>query len=222
MASSSSRHAKAVVEVLRGRYGQTFAAEAGIKLADQPGPLYQLLVLSTLLSARISAQIAVAAARELFAAGYRTPQAMRDASWQDRVDALGRGHYRRYDERTATMLGRGAELLIDRWGGDLEKLRSEAEGDVRRIGELLTEFPGIGPAGAGIFLREVQAVWPEVVPYLDRKVLDGARKVGLPPSAQELAELAGSGTELAGLAAALIRVSRGSRAAEEVVAAAAG
>ncbi len=28
---------------------------------------------------------------------------MSEASWQDRVDALGRGHYRRYDERTATM-----------------------------------------------------------------------------------------------------------------------
>ena len=215
-------HTESIVRELLTRHGRLYAEDAGIRLADRPGPLYQLLVLATLLSAPITAETAVAAARELFAAGYRSPKAMSEASWQDRVDALGRGHYRRYDERTATMLGRGAELLIDRWGGDLEKLRSEAEGDVRRIGELLTEFPGIGPAGAGIFLREVQAVWPEVVPYLDRKVLDGARKVGLPPSAQELAELAGSGTELAGLAAALIRVSRGSRAAEEVVAAAAG
>jgi hypothetical protein len=211
-----------VVEVLLDRYGRTFAEEAGIKLADKPGPLYQLLVLSTLLSARISADIAVAAARELFAAGYRTPQAMRDASWQDRVDALGRGHYRRYDERTATMLGRGAELLIDRWDGDLRKLRSEAKGDARHIGELLTEFPGIGPSGADIFLREVQAVWPEAAPHLDSKVLDGARKVGLPGETRKLADLAGSGTTLAQLAAALIRVSRGSRAAEEVVAAAGG
>ena len=222
MASSSTPDTKARAKVLLDRYGQTFAEEAGIKLADKPGPLYGLLVLSTLLSARISAEIAVAASRELFAAGYRTPQAMRDASWQDRVDALGRGHYRRYDERTSTMLGRGAELLIDRWAGDLRKLRSEAHGDVRRAGELLTEFPGIGPSGAGIYLREVQAVWPEVAPQLDGKVLDGARKVGLPASAQELADLAGSGPDLARLAAALIRVSRGSRAAEEVVAAAAG
>ena len=217
MAGRSAHDAKAVAGVLLDRYGRTFAEEAGIKLADKPGPLYQLLVLSTLLSARISADIAVAAARELFAAGYRTPQAMRDASWQDRVDALGRGHYRRYDERTATMLGRGAELLIDRWDGDLRKLRSEANGDKRQIGELLTEFPGIGPSGADIFLREVQAVWPEAAPHLDGKVLDGARKVGLPGESRKLAELAGSDANLAHLAAALIRVSRGSRAAEEVV-----
>ena len=93
-----------VRELLAG-HGTTYAEEAGIKLADKPAPLYQLLVLATLLSARISADIAVAAARELFAAGYRSLAAMTEASWQDRVDALGRGHYRRYDERTATMLG---------------------------------------------------------------------------------------------------------------------
>jgi len=49
---------------------------AGIRLADRPEPLYQLLVLSTLLSAPISADVAIAAARELFAAGYRSPKAM--------------------------------------------------------------------------------------------------------------------------------------------------
>jgi hypothetical protein len=52
---------------------------------------------------------------ELFAAGYRTPAAMTAASWQDRVDALGRGHYKRYDERTATMLGDAAAKLAGRY-----------------------------------------------------------------------------------------------------------
>src|SRR5436305_8533044 len=108
----------ALLRALLTRYGRTYAAEAGIRLADRPAPLYQLLVLSTLLSARISAAIAAAAARELFAAGYRTPRAMLRASWQDRVDALGRGHYRRYDESTATRLGDGAELALRRWRGD--------------------------------------------------------------------------------------------------------
>ncbi|NBE99396.1 hypothetical protein FE391_19365 [Nonomuraea sp. KC401] len=209
------------MDVLLDRYGRTYAAEAGIKLADQPKPLYQLLVLATLLSARISADVAVAAARELFAAGYSTPKAMREASWQDRVDALGRGHYRRYDERTATMLGRGAELLLDRWKGDLRRLRDEAGGDPRGIHELLTEFPGLGPTGADIFLREVQAVWPQVAPHLDKKVLDGAAEVGLPRQERSLARLAESGHELARLSAALVRVSRSKRIAQEVKSAAA-
>jgi hypothetical protein len=108
---------------LLARHGRLYAEDAGIRLADRPGPLYQLLVLATLLSAPIAAETAVAAARELFAAGYRSPKAMSEASWQDRVDALGRGHYRRYDERTATMLGDGAELLAGKWHGDLRKRR---------------------------------------------------------------------------------------------------
>ncbi|MGE5288498.1 MAG: hypothetical protein ACM3ML_15125 [Micromonosporaceae bacterium] len=207
---------EATLKTLLDRYGRTYAQEAGIRLADQPGPLYQLLVLATLLSARISADIALAAARELFAAGYRTPAAMREASWQDRVDALGRGHYRRYDERTATMLGKGADLLAEKWDGDLRKIRKNAGGDTRRIRSALTEFPGIGPAGADIFLREVQAVWPEIAPYLDGRVLEGARKVGLPDQAGPLAGLAKSEAQLARLAAALVRVSRSERLASEV------
>ncbi|MFB4277308.1 endonuclease [Nonomuraea sp. MTCD27] len=211
----------AVLDALLDRYGRTFAREAGIKLSDQPKPLYQLLVLATLLSARISAEVAVAAARELFAAGYATPKGMREASWQDRVDALGRGHYRRYDERTATMLGDGADLLIDRWKGDLRRLRDEAEGDDRRIASLLMEFPGIGPTGADIFLREVQAVWPQVAPHLDKRVLDGAGKLGLPRQAGPLAKLTHSGDELARLSAALVRVSRSKKSVDEVKSAAA-
>src|SRR3546814_16202363 len=56
--------------------------EAGVTLRDEPSPLYQLLVLTTLSATRISAEIAVAAARELFAAGWRTPEKMREATWQ--------------------------------------------------------------------------------------------------------------------------------------------
>jgi endonuclease III len=202
---------QATVKALLGLEPGAYADEAGIRLADRPSPLYQLLVLATLLSARISADIAVAAARELFAAGYRTPAAMARAGWQQRVDALGRGHYKRYDERTATMLGDGAELLGDRWRGDLRKLRDEAGGDTGRLTSLLTAFPGIGPAGAAIFLREVQAVWPTVFPYVDERVLAAARKAGLPADPDALAKLAGSGPMLARLTAGLLRAARSSR-----------
>lgn len=206
-----------VAKVLLDRYGRTYAEQAGIRLANRPAPLYQLLVLSTLLSARISGDIAVAAARELFAAGYRTADAMSAASWQDRVDALGRAHYRRYDERTSTMLGAGAELVTSRWRGDLRKLRNEAQGDASTATRLLTEFPGIGPAGADIFLREVQGVWPEFAPHLDMKVLDGARKITLPDNAAELADLAKSPDQLPRLAAALVRVSTSRKGADDLI-----
>src|SRR4051812_32817652 len=93
------------VERLLDAAGRTYAAEAGIKLTDTPSALYRLLVLSVLMSAPIQASIAAAAAKELIKAGMGTPRKMAGASWQDRVDALGRGHYVRYDESTATALG---------------------------------------------------------------------------------------------------------------------
>ncbi|MEU6252721.1 endonuclease [Streptomyces sp. NPDC047043] len=203
-----------VVRELVGAHGRTFAEEAGITLKDTPQPLYRLLVLALLLSARIRGSVAIDAARELHKAGLRDPRRMAAADWQERVDALGRGGYRRYDERTATQLGDGAELLTERWGGDLRRMRKEADGDVAELRRLLREIPGMGPAGADIFLREAQPVWPEVAPYMDRKALDGAERLGLPKDADRLVKLAGN-TQPAVLAAALVRASLNKEVAED-------
>jgi endonuclease III len=221
MAKEENQRHEQIVSELLGRFGQTYADEAGIQLTDRPGPLYQLHVLATLLSARIGADTALAAARELFAAGYRSPSAMAEASWQDRVDALGRGHYRRQDERTATMLGDAAGQLVRDSRGDLRKLRDKADGQAGEIADLLTGFPGIGPTGASIFLREVQETWPSVAPYVDARMLEGARRVGLPADRGELAALLAASKQPARMSAALVRVSLSQRAADEVTAGAA-
>lgn len=196
--------------------GSTYAEQAGVRLADRPAPLYRLLVLSVLLSTRIKADIAVAAGRELFQAGCGTPRGMLKASWQDRVDALGRGHYVRYDESTSTALGEGAQLVLDRYQGDLRRLREAAGGDVAELRRLLQETPRLGPTGANIFCREAQGVWPELRPYLDRKALDGANRLKLPSDPKRLAGLV-SDAELASLAAALVRVALDAKLARELV-----
>ncbi|MFD5387774.1 endonuclease [Streptomyces sp. NPDC127074] len=203
-----------VAHTLLDQQGTTFATQAGIKLRDTPGPLYQLLVLAHLLSARISSDIAVAAARALFDAGMRDPRRMAEATWQQRVDALGEGGYRRYDERTATQLGAAAELVNREYGGDLRRMREA--GDPKK---LLAEIKGIGPVGVNIFLREAQGVWPEFAPYFDRKALEGAERVGLPKSAGALGRLVAE-KNLPRLAAALVRVALHADAAREVRAAA--
>lgn len=186
--------------------GSTYAQQAGIRLADRPAPLYQLLVLASLLSTRISAGIAVAAARELRAAGCTTAQRMRAATWQQRVDALGRGHYRRYDESTATRLGQGADLLIDRYRGDLRRLAAAAGSDVGKAGALLRDVPGIGPVGVDIFLREVQAAWPWVRPYVGERVAKAARQLGVPSTPRGLASAAGT-DDLSQITAAIMHAS---------------
>lgn len=203
-----------VVRALLNRQRRTYTAQAGIRLRNTPAPLYQTLVLAILLSARIKADIAVAAARAVFDAGMRDPRSMADASWQQRVDALGKGGYRRYDERTSTLLGRGAELLLERYGGDLRRLRDEP--DPKRA---LLDIPGIGPTGADIFLRDVQGVWPEFAPYIDRKALEGARRLGLPASPEKLGGLV-QGRQMPRLADGLVHAALDKPLADEVLAAA--
>jgi hypothetical protein len=206
---------KATARAVLQKAGPTYAEEAGITLADKPAPLYRLLVLSVLLSTRISANIAVAAAAELNRSGMGTPRKMREASWQDRVDALGRAHYKRYDESTATALGEGAELMHEEYGDDLRKLRDRADGDPGQVRKLLTGFPRLGPVGAEIFCREAQAVWPQLRPTLDRKALDGAKAVGLPADVDAVAGLV-TAEELAALASGLVRVALDDDLAREV------
>lgn len=185
-------------------HGRTFAEEAGIRLKDTPAPLFQLLCLTQLFSAPIGAQVAVATMRELLDEGWTTPEHLLDSTWQQRVDALGRGGYRRYDESTATYLEEAAQLVQERWRGDLRRLRdtAEDEGEVRR---LLQEVPRVGPTGTDIFCREVQAVWPDLRPQVDAKVREGAEAVGLPTGADALAGLV-DGEDLGRLTAGLVRV----------------
>lgn len=199
-------------------YGRTYAEQAGITLRDEPSPLYRLLVLTVLCSVRISADTAVAAARELSRAGFRTPRAMARSSRQDRVDALGRAHYVRYDESTATALGDGARLVLERWHGDLRRLRDEAGGDPEALRELLQEVPRIGPVGADIFCREVQEVWPWLRPYFDDRACRVARDLGLPHTPGGLGRHVPP-EDHARLAAALVRVGLSKDAARELRAA---
>ncbi|QNS08498.1 endonuclease [Streptomyces xanthii] len=203
-----------VLHALLDEHGLTYAAEAGIRLKDTPQPLYRTLVLATLLSTRIRASVGVATARALYDAGLRDPRRMADATWQQRVDALGEGGYRRYDERTATQLGDGARLLLDDCGGDLRRLRERADGDAGALRASLRRTPGLGPTGTEIFLREVQDVWPEFAPYLDNKTLQGAERLGLPKDPAALVRLAGD-TPHAELAAALVRAALDRHVAED-------
>ncbi|HZC73797.1 MAG TPA: hypothetical protein VE442_24110 [Jatrophihabitans sp.] len=142
---------------------------------------------------------------------------MRSATWQQRVDALGRAHYRRYDESTATNLDKSAVFVIECYRGDLRRLADAAGGKVGRAEQLLREIPGIGPAGAAIFLREVQRVWPWSAPYVDDRVLAGAKRVGLPASRAGLGRaLARSGADVFAACAALVRVGLDDRAAADL------
>lgn len=103
--------------------------------------------------------------------------------------------------------------------GDLRRLHREGGDQPAGLRRLLTEFPGIGPTGADIFLREAQTVWADLRPFVDRRALAGAKRLGLPTAAPRLAGLVG-GAEFGRLASALVRVALGEEPAEEITRAA--
>jgi hypothetical protein len=179
--------AEAVIDALLERHGQTYAQELGIDVAKgTPSALFRLLVASILFSARIGAGQAVKAARALTNEGWTTAEKLAATSWRERVRVLNRHGYARYDERTASMLGDACELL-DRYRGDLRRLRAEAGRDPSQERRLLKEVKGLGDVGVDIFFREAQVAWEELFPFVDRRAAQAARRLGLDADPRALA-----------------------------------
>lgn len=171
------------------RFGRTYAEEAGISLRDTPAPLFQLLCLALLASARIRSSIAVDATQALFAEGWTTPDRLARSTWERRTKVLNHAGYARYDERTVRMLADTTQLLLDRWNGDLRRLRRDAGCDPDQERALLQEFKGIGPVGAEIFAREAQGTWGELYPTVGDRAVRAAQRLGLGDDADSIAAL---------------------------------
>ena len=120
--------------------------------------VFRWLVACLLFGARISQDIAARAYAELDKLGVLTPRRLAEADWQDVVDALGRGGYRRYDESTARELISLGRSVLDEYGGHAARIRDGADTKAAAAGRV-QEFTGIGPAAADIFVREIMPTW---------------------------------------------------------------
>jgi endonuclease III len=202
-----TRNAAKTITYLMKHFGRTFAEELGIKVeTNTPSPLFCMLVFALLSSARIGHNIALNATRVLMQRGWKTPERLVATTWEERVKALDEAGYARYDERTSTMLGEIAQMIIDRYDGDLRKLRQAAQRNPANERKLLKEFKGIGDVGVDIFFREVQITWQELFPFVDNRVLATARSLGLSSNPFVLAGLVRNRRDFVRLAAALVRV----------------
>ena len=178
-----------IVATLLEEHGRTYAEQLGIDLqGGTPSPLFRWLCAALLMSARIGAATAVDAARALADQGWTTAAKMAEATWEQRTRTLNRAGYARYDESTSRMLGDTAEMLQEKYQGDLRKLRDAAERDPERERALLKECKGIGEVGIDIFMREAQITWPELYPFADKKALEAAAKLGLDEDPHALAD----------------------------------
>lgn len=182
------------------------AEEWGFRVTNNPANLFQLLYLSVLLARTADHRRAVRTAQALREGGGESPARLAAAS--NRAGVLRNVGGRRDADEMAASLGDLATQLVRRYQGDLRRLRTAARQDPARERELLTALPGVDDAVVDLFFREVQAVWREVVPFVDRRALAAARRLGLARSPDELSTLAGSGDSerMAWLVGALVKV----------------
>jgi len=151
---------------LLARYGGRFAAELGIAVAAGPGERQKWFLAAILYGARISGELAARTYRVCAARGVLTPEAVLAQGWDNLVVLLDEGGYARYDFKTATKLLNVMGALKEKYGGSIERLH-EASRDYSDLEARLQELaPGIGPATANIFLRELRGVWPKAAPPL--------------------------------------------------------
>jgi endonuclease III len=197
---------EAVVAELLARHGHTFAEEIDADVpADTAGAMFRLTVFAILASARIRTSAAVQACRALMDAGWTDAASMADATWAERTRVLNHNGYARYDESTSRQLADACHYLSETYDGDIRGLREAAGQSPEQERALLQKIKGIGPVGADIFLREAQAGWDELVPYLDERVRHTAGELGLPTTPTRLADLVDR-ADLPRLVAALVRV----------------
>ena len=206
MSSVPDPSTPALVKALLDRRGRLYSADLGLDLArNTPSVLFRWLVACRLMAARIDAQLALQAADALAKAGWRTPRAMADASWEDRAAVLKRAGYARFDEKTSSQMQFFCDRLIKDYDGDLRALREAAGCDPKAERKRLKRLKGVGDVGVDIFFRETQTAWEELHPFIDKKAKKTAKKLGLPPDGEGLAELVDT-EDFPRLVAALVRV----------------
>ncbi|MFU8852463.1 hypothetical protein ACNAW0_15970 [Micromonospora sp. SL1-18] len=212
---SSIEEKKRLVRRLAGD-NRGFAERYGFQVTNNPSHLFQVLYLSVLLARRGDFRKAVDSALALRDNGWDSAARMARSLHADRVRVLRAAGQRGDVNALADTLGDLARAVVDRYRGDLRRLRTAAHQDPARERQLLAGLPGVDDQVIDLFLREAQAVWREVAPVADRRALAAARRLGLGRSADDLAGLAGSGESerLAWLVGALARVDLEKRYAE--------
>jgi hypothetical protein len=202
------RTARAVVTALGGRY----SSRLGIDVDAGEAEVEQWFIAATLFGTRISAAVAERTFGVLEEAGLRRVAQARQIRWDDLVALLDEGGYARYDFRTATRLYELAEVIGERYSGQISMI-GRSYPRYHQLCQALDVLPGWGPVTIQIFLRELRGVWPGAQPPLDRRAAAAARHLGLPARGtthfelRELARLASeSGLDLRDLEGGLVRL----------------
>ena len=207
-AMERARLARAAVAALGGRY----SSGLGIDVDSGDAEVERWFLAATLFGTRIPAAVAERTFGVLDGAGLHRMAQARDIPWDDLVALLDEGGYARYDFRTATRLQDLAEIITERYDGQVTVISRRFPG-YQGLHQALDALPGWGPVTIQLFLRELRGVWTGAQPPLDQRTAAAARHLGLStagpgePGLLAMAQLAAhSGLDLRDLESALVRL----------------
>jgi hypothetical protein len=191
--------------VLGGRY----SAELGIDVDAGDAEIERWFLAATLFGTRISAGVAERTFRELAASGLARINQVPKVHEDELVGLLDAGGYARYDFRTAARLLNLAEVVSERFGGQVASI-SEMHPSYPELQAGLDALPGWGEVTIRLFLRELRGVWPGAQPPLDERAAAAVRHLELLPSGAVLSDLADlahtAGLDLRDLESGLVRL----------------
>jgi endonuclease III len=133
------------------------ADDLGLKVERKEKPLFKWFLASYLFGKRIQQGVAQQTWEVFMKHGIDTPKKIAGQSWQQLVDLLGEGHYRRYDESTARNLLEMSRELVRDYHGNLLNMYDDCGGE-KEFTKRLMKLKGVGPKTAEIFMREAQPV----------------------------------------------------------------
>jgi endonuclease III len=137
------------------------ASDLGLRLERKERELFKWFLASYLFGKRIQQTIARQTWEVFMKKGINTPQKIAGLSWQQLVDLLGEGNYRRYDESTARNLHEMAHELIRDYHGNLLNMYDCCD-DEKEFMKKLQKLKGVGPKTSEIFMREAGPVLASV------------------------------------------------------------
>lgn len=133
------------------------ADDLGLKVEKKEKPLFKWFLASYLFGKRIQQDIARQTWEVFMKHGVDTPRKIANQSWQQLVDLLGEGHFRRYDESTARNLQEMSKQLLHEYNGNLLNMYDDSDNE-KDFTRKLQQLKGVGPRTAEIFLREAHPV----------------------------------------------------------------
>lgn len=186
---TDNRISTATLQKIIDKYGNApLSTYENISDADKPtaATILAHVLHAMLTSARISHAIASRSVQALLTNNYHDIKTLSSSSWERRTEVLTEGGYTRYREKTATGLDDLADFVQDRYDGDLNNLRKEANDMPEQIRAKFKEIKGLGDVGVSILCDSLQGLWPCLAPFVDSRSLATADKLGLPSDAAAL------------------------------------